>query len=26
MARANCWAAGCHSSVHGSNVDPRMRY
>ncbi len=26
MARAACWAAGCHSSVHGSNVDPRMRY
>ncbi len=26
MARATCWAAGCHSSVHGSNVDPRLRY
>jgi hypothetical protein len=21
-----CWAAGCHTAVHGSNVDPRFRY
>jgi predicted CXXCH cytochrome family protein len=21
-----CWSAGCHSAVHGSNVDPRLRY
>ena len=21
-----CWSAGCHTSVHGSNMDPRMRY
>lgn len=21
-----CWTAGCHSAIHGSNVDPRMRY
>jgi predicted CXXCH cytochrome family protein len=21
-----CWAAGCHTAVHGSNVDPRLRY
>lgn len=22
----SCWTAGCHSAVHGSNVDPRLRY
>jgi predicted CXXCH cytochrome family protein len=22
----NCWASGCHTAVHGSNVDPRFRY
>ena len=21
-----CWTAGCHTAVHGSNVDPRLRY
>jgi predicted CXXCH cytochrome family protein len=21
-----CWAAGCHTAVHGSDVDPRLRY
>jgi predicted CXXCH cytochrome family protein len=21
-----CWSAGCHTAVHGSNVDPRLRY
>jgi predicted CXXCH cytochrome family protein len=26
LRRATCWASGCHSSVHGSNVDPRLRY
>ncbi len=26
VRQATCWAAGCHSSIHGSNVDPRMRY
>ncbi len=26
LRQATCWAAGCHSSIHGSNVDPRMRY
>ena len=24
--RGGCWSAGCHSAVHGSNVDPRMRF
>ncbi len=23
---ATCWAAGCHTAVHGSNVDPKLRY
>jgi predicted CXXCH cytochrome family protein len=22
----SCWASGCHTAVHGSNVDPRLRY
>lgn len=26
LNRANCWASGCHTAVHGSNVDPRLRY
>lgn len=26
LNRATCWAAGCHTAVHGSNVDPRLRY
>jgi predicted CXXCH cytochrome family protein len=26
MRMGTCWASGCHTSVHGSNVDPRMRY
>ena len=21
-----CWTAGCHTAIHGSNVDPRLRY
>ena len=21
-----CWSAGCHTAIHGSNVDPRLRY
>jgi predicted CXXCH cytochrome family protein len=21
-----CWASGCHTAVHGSNVDPQLRY
>lgn len=24
--RASCWASGCHSAVHGSNVSPKLRY
>ena len=26
LSRAACWASGCHTAVHGSNVDPRLRY
>ena len=26
LRRATCWAAGCHTAVHGSNIDPRLRY
>jgi len=26
LTQGTCWAAGCHSSIHGSNVDPRMRF
>jgi len=26
LTQGSCWAAGCHSSIHGSNVDPRMRF
>ena len=26
LSRATCWATGCHTAVHGSNVDPRLTY
>lgn len=26
LNRATCWASGCHTAVHGSNVDPQLRY
>lgn len=26
MRIGTCWTAGCHSAVHGSNIDPIMRY
>lgn len=26
LSRATCWTAGCHTAVHGSNVDPRLQY
>src|SRR5262249_48165154 len=22
----SCWTSGCHTAVHGSNVNPHMRY
>lgn len=26
LRMGGCWASGCHTAVHGSNVDPRLRY
>jgi len=26
LRQGGCWTAGCHTAVHGSNVDPRMRF
>jgi predicted CXXCH cytochrome family protein len=26
LQTATCWASGCHTAIHGSNVDPRLRY
>jgi len=26
LNRGTCWSAGCHTAVHGSNVDPKLRY
>ncbi len=26
LSQATCWASGCHTAVHGSNVDPFLRY
>jgi len=26
MRLGSCWTSGCHTDVHGSNVDPRLRY
>src|SRR5688572_12670034 len=26
MKRGTCWSAGCHTSIHGSNVNPHMLY
>ncbi len=26
LRQGTCWSAGCHSAVHGSNINPRLRY
>jgi hypothetical protein len=26
LKMGTCWTAGCHTAVHGSNVDVRLRY
>jgi predicted CXXCH cytochrome family protein len=26
LIRGTCWSAGCHTAVHGSNVNPHMLY
>lgn len=26
IRQGTCWTSGCHTAVHGSNVDPQLRY
>jgi len=26
LRMGTCWTAGCHTAIHGSNVDPKFRY
>jgi len=26
IARGGCWSADCHTAVHGSNINPHLRY
>jgi predicted CXXCH cytochrome family protein len=26
IGRGSCWSSGCHTAIHGSNVDIRLRY
>ena len=26
LRQGTCWTSGCHSSIHGSNIDAKMRY
>jgi predicted CXXCH cytochrome family protein len=26
LRRGGCWSAGCHNAVHGSNLNPHLRY
>lgn len=26
LAKGSCWSAGCHTAVHGSNIDSHLRY
>jgi predicted CXXCH cytochrome family protein len=26
LSQGTCWSSGCHTAVHGSNVDPKLRY
>ena len=26
LSRGSCWSSGCHTAIHGSNVDPKLRY
>jgi predicted CXXCH cytochrome family protein len=26
LRQGTCWSAGCHSAVHGSNLNPKLRY
>lgn len=26
LSQGACWSSGCHTAIHGSNVDPKLRY
>lgn len=26
LSQGSCWSSGCHTAIHGSNVDPKLRY
>ncbi len=26
LSEGTCWSAGCHTAVHGSNINPHLRY
>jgi hypothetical protein len=26
LMQGACWSAGCHTAVHGSNINPHLRY
>jgi predicted CXXCH cytochrome family protein len=26
ISRGSCWTSGCHTAVHGSNIDSKLRY
>lgn len=26
LSLGSCWSSGCHTAVHGSDIDPRLRY
>jgi hypothetical protein len=26
LAQGSCFSAGCHTAVHGSNINPHLRY
>jgi len=26
LQQGTCWSAGCHTALHGSDIDPRLRY
>ena len=26
LSLGTCWSSGCHTAVHGSDIDPRLRY
>lgn len=26
LVQGSCWSSGCHTAVHGSNIDPKLRF